>query len=98
MVCGIVLRGDLLAVHLQHAGAALAEAGAIVGEVEHEGVLARRERLLAFPAEPREIQEVVGEHRLALQQVEAVAAEAAASVTIMPSPPPSGTSTSAVIV
>ena len=78
MVCGIFLRGDFLAVHRQHAGAALAEAGAVVVEVEHDGVLARRERLLAFPAEALQVQEVVDEDRLALEQVEAVAAEAAA--------------------
>ena len=78
MVCGIFLLGDLLAVHPQDAGAALAEAGAVVREVEHDRVLARRERLLAFPAEPLQVEEVVGEHRLALEQVEAVAAEAAA--------------------
>ena len=42
-------------IHLEHAGAALAEAGAVVLEVEHDGVLARRERLLAFPAEALEV-------------------------------------------
>ena len=78
MVCGTFLVGDFLAVHAQHAGAALAEAGAVVFEVEHERVLARCERLLAFPAEALQIEEVVGEHRLALEQIEAVAAEAAA--------------------
>ena len=67
-----------LAVHRQDAGAALGHAGAVVFEVKHDGVFARRERFLAFPAESLHRQEVVGEHRLALQQVEAVAAEAAA--------------------
>jgi hypothetical protein len=33
------LVGDLPVVHLQHAGAALAESGAVVGELEHDGVL-----------------------------------------------------------
>ena len=78
MVCGICWLATSVAVHLQHAGAALAEAGAVVGEVEHDGVLARRERLLAFPAEALEAEQVVDEHRLALEQVQAVAAEAAA--------------------
>ncbi len=71
------LGGDFLVVHLQDAGAAFAEAGAIVFEVEHDGVLARRERVLAFPAEPLEIEEVVEEHRLALEQIKAIATEAA---------------------
>src|SRR5262249_33835713 len=59
-------------------GAALAEAWSIVCEVEHDGVFARRERLLAFPAEAFKTNEVVGEHWLALEQVQAIAAEAAA--------------------
>ena len=53
--------GDLLAVHLQHAGAAAADAAqvvegqrahaeAVVLEVELQRVLARRQRLRAFPA------------------------------------------------
>jgi hypothetical protein len=41
-------RGDVLAVHLHYAGAALCDAGAVICEIEHDGVLARRERLLAF--------------------------------------------------
>ena len=79
-MCGIVLRGHLLAVHRQHAGAALADAGAVVFEVEHDRVLARLASAsrCAFPAEPRQIEEVVDEHRLAFEQVQAVAAEAAA--------------------
>lgn len=44
-------RGDVLAVHLQYAGAALCDAGAVIREIEHDRVLARRERLLAFAAE-----------------------------------------------
>ena len=38
------------------------------------------------------------EYRLAFQQIQPVSAEPPPSVTIMPSPPPSGTSISAVIV
>ena len=78
MVCGIVLRIHFLAVHRQDAGAALGHAGAVVFEVKHDRVFARRERVLAFPAESLQPQEIVGEHRLALHQVEAVATEAAA--------------------
>ena len=42
--------GDVLIVDPQDASAAFAESRAIVFEFEHEGVLARRERLLTFPA------------------------------------------------
>src|SRR5215510_374184 len=73
-----LLGRNLFAVHHEHAGAALAEAGSVVLEVEHDGVLARRERLLAFPAEAFKTDEVVGEHWLALEQVQAIAAKAAA--------------------
>ena len=59
----------------------------------------------AFPRRALEVEQVVEEHRLApaesefaLAQEQAVAAEAPASVTIMPSAPPSGISTSAVMV
>ena len=45
-----LLVGDFLAVHLQHAGAALAEAGSVVGEVEDDGVLTGRERVWRLPA------------------------------------------------
>src|SRR5262249_22336156 len=38
------LAGNLLAVYRQHAGAALAKAGAIILEIEHDGVLAGFER------------------------------------------------------
>src|SRR3954454_4257505 len=70
--------GDLLLFHLQDARAALAEAGSIVFEVEHDGVLARCKRVLAFPAEAFEIEEVVDEHWLALEQIQAIATEASA--------------------
>ena len=54
-----LLLGDLLAVDLQHAGAALAEAGAVVGEVEDDRVLARRQRLLPSQRNARRSSEVV---------------------------------------
>src|SRR5262249_4172082 len=73
-----LLGRDFSAVHPQDAGAALAEARSIVLEVKHDGVPARRERLLAFPAEAFKTNEVVGKHWLALKQVQAIAAEAAA--------------------
>ena len=46
------LGGNLLAVHRQDAGAALAGAGAVVFEIKHDGVFARSERRRALPAEP----------------------------------------------
>ncbi len=80
------LAGKLLAIHRQHAGATLAGAGAVVFEVEHDRVLARLERTAqpvfgshaALPAVALQIEEVVNEDRLAFEQVETVAAEAAA--------------------
>src|SRR5262249_32458561 len=62
-------RGDLAIIDLQYAGAALAEARTIVHEVEYDGMFPGRERLLALPPETFHIDEVVGEHRLAVQQV-----------------------------
>ena len=53
-------------------------AEAVVLEVELDGVLAGRERLRAFPADALQVDQVPEEDRLALEQVEAVAAEAAA--------------------
>ena len=38
------LAGDFLAIHRQHAGAALAETGTVILEVKRDGVLAGRER------------------------------------------------------
>src|SRR6476661_5302166 len=68
--------GDVLIVHPQDASAAFAESRAIIFEVEHEGVLARCEGLLTFPAESFEVEEVIEKHRLALEQVQAIATEA----------------------
>jgi hypothetical protein len=61
-------RGDVLAVHLQYAGAALCDAGAVIREIEHDGVIARSERLLAFCSGAARASEVVVEHRLAVEQ------------------------------
>jgi hypothetical protein len=60
---------------------------AIVLEVEFQGVLARCEWLLPLPPNFLDREEIIGEDRLALEQIEPVAAEAA-TVTITPSPPP----------
>ena len=78
--------------------ASVARPEAVVLEVELQRVLAGRERLGAFPADALQVDQVPEEDRLALEQVEAVAAEPAAWVTSMPSAPPCGTSTSAVMV
>ena len=78
-----------LAVHLERAGAGTAEAAhvvegeradaeAVILEVELQRVLAGRERLRAFPLDALEVDQVPQEHRLALEQVEAVAGEASA--------------------
>src|SRR6185503_1839871 len=71
------LGGDFLAVDLQYAAAALRHAGAVVSEVEFESMLARSERFLPFPPEFLKGEEIIGEDRLALEQIEPVAAEAA---------------------
>src|SRR5262249_20092751 len=65
-------------VHSQNARTALAEPGSIVFEVEHDGVLARPERVRAFPAIAFEADEVIEKDRLALEQIHAVATEAPA--------------------
>ena len=62
------LVGDFPAVHLQHTRSALAKARPAVSEVELNGVLARRERLLPLPAEAFYVEEVVQEHGLALDE------------------------------
>ena len=55
-----------------------AHAEAVVLEVELQRVLAGRQRLGAFPLHALQVDEVPDEDRLALEQVEAVAGEAAA--------------------
>src|SRR5216684_9292810 len=81
-----LLTSDLTAINRQYTRAALARAGAVVLEVEHNRVLAGLERIAeqvatsyaAFPAEPLQIEHVVTEHRLAFEQVKGVSAEATA--------------------
>ena len=81
--------GHDLAVHLERAGAGTAEAAhvvegeradaeAVILEVELQGVLAGRERVRAFPLDAFQVNQVPEEHRLALEQVEAIAGEASA--------------------
>ena len=71
--------GDFLAIHLKHASAAFAKTGPFVFEVEQDRVFARCERpVAAFPPESLQVDEVVGEHRLALEQIKPVSAKASA--------------------
>src|SRR5208283_1524001 len=83
-----VLARDFLAIDLQHARSAASDAAdtaeferadpePVIFEVELHFVPAGREPR-AFPAHTLEIGEVPQEHRLALGEIEAVAAEAAA--------------------
>jgi hypothetical protein len=70
MVCGTFLLATSLSSTFRPPGAPFADTGAVICEAKHDGVLARRKRLLAF-------QEVVGEHRLALQKIKPVSTEVA---------------------
>src|SRR5262245_10862613 len=80
------LARQLLPVNQEHTGTALAEAGSVVFEVEHDRVLAGFERVsqpvaashATLPAVSLQIEEVVDKDRLTFEQVETVAAEAAA--------------------
>src|SRR6266436_5127202 len=66
----LLLCVDDLIVHLQYAGAALGDAGTVIGVVEHDRVLARRECIRTFPAVLSKDEHVVVEHRLAVEQVQ----------------------------
>ena len=85
----IFFGGDDLAVDLERAGAGPAEtahvvegeradAEAVIFEVELDRVLAGRQRVGAFPLDPLQVDQVPQEHRLALEQIEAIAGEAPA--------------------
>ena len=76
------------AIHLEGASAGPAEAAhvverershaqAVILEVEFDNMLAGRERIRAFPLDAFEVSQIPEEDRLALEQVEAVAAETA---------------------
>ena len=78
-----------LAVHLERAGAGTAEAAHVVEgegaqaetvilEIKLQRVLAGREGLRALPLDALEVDQIPQEHRLALEQVEAVAGKAPA--------------------
>src|ERR1700730_18348647 len=80
------LRRSHIAVHSQGSAAATADAAHVVEgkrseaetfvlEVEHDGVLAGRKCLRAFPADAGETQQVPGEDGLALQKVHPIPAE-----------------------
>src|SRR5208337_600802 len=83
------LRGHSLPVNLQHTGTPLTDAAHVVEgkrthaetvvlEVELQRVLPGGQRFRTLPLYALEVDQVPREHRLALQHVEAVAAEAAA--------------------
>src|SRR5262249_17495008 len=83
------LGSDDLAIDLEHAGAATAdtahvvegqrgEAKPVVFEVNLEGVLARRQRLLTLPAHALQVEQVPDEDGLTLEDVKAPASEATA--------------------
>ena len=78
---------DFLAVHLERADAGATEAAHVVEgkradaksvilEVKLQGMLAGRERIRAFPLDALQVDKIPEEHRLALEQVKAVAGEA----------------------
>src|SRR5947199_10336352 len=69
---------DDVAVDLEPATSAEPEPDPVVREVVHEGVLARGQRVLTLPPDTLQVDVVVNEHRLALEKVEAEAAEPAA--------------------
>jgi hypothetical protein len=58
--------------------ASVPDAQAVVLEVEFDGVRAWRQSLRALPLQALQIDQVPQEHRLALEQVEAIAAKASA--------------------
>ena len=78
--------------------ASVPDAEAVILEVELEGVLARAQASGPFPSMRLQVDQVPQEHRLALQQVEAVAAEPAALGHDHALGAACGTSMSAVIV
>src|SRR5262249_13453196 len=67
-----------LAIHEQHAGAALANAAAVIRELEADGVLAGRQWVLAGDLEPLDGEIVVLVIRLAILDEEGVATDVAA--------------------
>jgi hypothetical protein len=71
------LRAEHVTIDCEHASATLREARAVVLEFEDDRVLSWRERLVTVtcPAEHREHDQVVAEHRLAFEQVQPVAAK-----------------------
>src|SRR5262249_56753783 len=72
------LADDFFAVYGQNPRAAFAQAGAVILEIEHDGMFAGREGLSAFPLETFQSKQIVGKHRFALEQIETVTSKAAA--------------------
>ena len=89
---------NVLAIYPQYAGAALGRAGSVVLEVENKGMSARCKCLPAFPSEFLNCEEIIGEDRLALEQMKSVTAETATVGHDHPFSTAEGTSTSAVMV
>ena len=77
VVWAMLLVRDVLAVNLQHPGAALGKTGPVVLEVKFESMFAGSQRLLPFPPSFLDREEIIGEDRLALEQIEPVTAETA---------------------
>ena len=67
---GNIARGDFLAVYEQRSTPAFADARTIVFEIHNDGVLARRELVLAGDGSPLDIDEVVVESWLACKEVD----------------------------
>src|SRR5262249_2201824 len=63
------LIGYLIAIDLKDPGSTFAEAGPIVSEIEYDSVFTWRQGVLAVPAEPLHVNEVVKKHRFALENV-----------------------------
>jgi hypothetical protein len=60
------------AIDRQDARAALGQTREVIGKIEYDRVLAGPERLWGFPAIALDSQQVVEEHRLALEQVQPI--------------------------
>ena len=66
------------AINRDSAGSALAESRTIRLESEFDCVSAGRQSCTALDSRPREVQQIIDEHRLALEEVESPAAKPAA--------------------
>ncbi len=96
MVCGIVLRANFLTIHDRTPvppwpgpGPSYLKSNTIVC-LPGSSALTVAGSYAALPAELLQSEQVVGEYRLALDQVESVATEATPDRAIIPSAPPLG--------